>query len=313
MARILWEQSLQRRVLARLQPQLYHALAFVSPPQLSMPSVVTVYDLSFIHYPQALGRARRWYLETFTPRSCQQAQRIIAISRSTAQDVSQTFGIAPDKISVAVPGVDPRFSPLPAKQVQAFRAQQGLPERFFLHLGTLEPRKNLVLLIQAYADLPAQVRHHTPLILAGGRGWDYDPIFQAIERYGLQDQVRYVGYVNSADLPLWYNAALALVYPSLFEGWGLPVVEAMACGCPIIVSDSASLPEAAGQAGLCLPAHDQAAWSAALRRASDDSQWRAGSRQDGLQRARQFTWQQTAQATLTAYREVLGYKHINHS
>lgn len=306
LARIAWEQLLQPVTLAGFHADLYHAMAFVSPLYLSVPSVVTVYDLSFIHYPQALSRARRWYLETFTPSSCQRATRIIAISQSTAQDIAQTFGIASEKIAVAIPGVDSRFRPLEAAQVAQFRQQQGLPERFLLHLGTLEPRKNLVMLLRAYAALSARLREQTPLILAGGKGWDYDEIFQTIEQYHLQNTVRYVGYVKGDELPLWYNAALALVYPSLFEGWGLPVVEAMACGCPTVVSAVSSLPEAAGDTGLCLPPQDDAAWTLGLRQVIEDEAWRTASHHAGLQRAQQFTWQHTAQATLTAYREALG-------
>jgi glycosyltransferase involved in cell wall biosynthesis len=227
------------------------ALAFVSPLVLRKPSLVTVYDLSFIHYPQVLSAARRWYLRLFTTLSCRRARRVITISHATARDLHESLGISPDKIDVAACGYDhARYQPLPSEEVEAFRVKRGLPERFWFFLGTLEPRKNLATLLDAYARLPGTER--LPLILAGGKGWQYADIFERITRYGLEDQVRLPGFVPAEDLPLWYNSAEVFIYPSVFEGFGLPVLEAMACGAPVIVSDASSLPEVAGSAGLLI-------------------------------------------------------------
>lgn len=303
--RILWEQTAQRRLLGRVRPDLYHALAFVSPLGLKIPSLVTVYDLSFMRYPQVLSRGRRLYLQSLTRRSCQQAARVLTISESTAHDLMTFFGLPREKITLAIPGIDPRFRPLPAEEVAAFRQKEGLPERFLLHLGTLEPRKNLALLIRAYAALPQATRQQTPLLLAGGKGWDYADIFATIRRYGLEGQVRHLGYVDSESLPMWYNAALALVYPSLYEGWGLPVAEAMACGLATLVSEVSSLPEAAGQTGYLLPPDQEEAWTAALAHVLEDEAWRARSGQAGLARAGSFTWAATAEAIRGAYQRVL--------
>lgn len=300
--RILWEQLAQPWQLGEFD--LYHALAFVSPLILPKASVVTVYDLSFIHYPQVLSASRRLYLRIFTALSCRRARRVIAISHSTARDLTESLGIPAEKIDVAAPGYDAlAYKPLPPEQVSAFRAQQGLPDRFWLFLGTLEPRKNLLLLLQAYAALPTSAR--LPLFLAGGKGWDYQAIFQAVEQYNLSDAVHFPGYLPVEDLPLWYNSADVFLYPSLFEGFGLPVLEAMACGTPVLVSDVSSLPEVAGSAGLCLPSHDASAWTEALRRAYHDADWRERAAGRGLEEARRYNWQQTAAHTIASYQRAL--------
>lgn len=304
--RILWEQIAQPLALRRAHPDLAHGLAFVSPLLSRVPSVVTVYDLSFVHYPDRLPAARRWYLRLFARWSCGRARRVIAISHSTARDLAQTFGLPPECIDVAAPGVGEQFVPLPREDVERFRARKGLPDRFLLFLGTLEPRKNLPVLLRAYAQLAAEDRVATHLVLAGGVGWMADEIFAAIEAHDLSGTVHLPGYVPADELPLWYNAAEALVYPSVFEGFGLPVLEALACGKPALVSDASSLPEAVGDGGLCLPPDDVGAWAAALARAMHDAQWRAEAGARGRARAARFTWAETAAQTVASYRRALG-------
>jgi glycosyltransferase involved in cell wall biosynthesis len=298
--RILWEQFMQPFSLGQFD--LYHALAFVAPLLLSKPMVATIYDLSFIHYPERLPASRRAYLQAFTKITCQRARRILAISQSTAQDVADVYRIPLERIDIAPPGCDfARYRPLPAQDTAAFRQAQDLPERFWLFVGTLEPRKNLITLIEAYAALaPAQ---RLPLVLAGGKGWDYAPIFDAVEKHHLTDTVRFPGFISPDALPLWYNAAEAFLYPSIFEGFGIPVLEAMACGTPVLVSNASSLPEVVGDAGMCLPASDRDAWSSALIRAAQDADWRTQARERGFAQAAQFTWAQTARVTLESYQK----------
>jgi glycosyltransferase involved in cell wall biosynthesis len=303
--RILWEQIVQPAALLKTRPDLHHALAFVSPVFSRVPTVTTVYDLSFIHYPHLLSSARRWYLNLLTKRTCQHARRVIAISKSTADDVAATFGIAPEKIDIAVPGVSSLFQPLPSAEVDRFRWQKELPERFLLFVGTLEPRKNLPVLLRAYAQLPASIRAAVHLVLAGGRGWMFQDIFRAISEYELSDTVHLPGYVPIDELPLWYNAAEAFVFPSVYEGFGLPVIEAMACGTPVLVSDVSSLPEAAGDAGYRLPPHDVNAWTEALDHVIRDPGWRAEASSHGKTRAAMFTWANTAAQTVISYHRAL--------
>ena len=300
--RIVWEQSIQPFQLSDFD--LYHAQAFVSPLLLSKPSVVTVYDLSFLHYPQGLTAARRLYLRLFTPLSCRRAKRVIAISASTGKDITRAFGISPDKIDIALGAFDDqRFMPLSAERIETFRRENGLPERFWLFVGTLEPRKNLVTLIDAYAALPASER--LPLVIGGGKGWLYDDVFAAVERHGLRDAIRFTGFLPAENLPLWYNSAETFIYPSVYEGFGLPVVEAMACGTPVITSSASSLPEAAGDAALIVSPHDTPALTQALRHTYHNREWREQARLDGLRQAAYFSWKRTAEITIDSYRKGL--------
>lgn len=304
--RILWEQLAQPFALQAARADLAHGLAFATPLLSRVPSVVTVYDLSFVHYPDRLPAARRWYLRLFARWSCRRARRVIAISQSTARDLAQTFGLSPERVDVAAPGVGEQFKPLPRADVDAFRAQKGLPDRFLLFVGTLEPRKNLPLLLRAYALLPAQQRQAVPLVLAGGKGWMDGAIHATIAAHDLTNSVLLPGYLPADELPWWYNAAEALVYPSVYEGFGLPVLEALACGTPALVSDVSSLPEAVGEGGLRLPPDDVLAWAEALRRALNDPDWRAEMGSRGLAHAARFTWAGTAAQTVDSYRRALG-------
>jgi glycosyltransferase involved in cell wall biosynthesis len=300
--RILWEQTVQPFQLNDFE--LYHGMAFVSPVLLTKPSLITVYDLSFLHYPQVLSASRRLYLRMFTALSCRRAHRVIAISQSTASDLHESLDIPLEKIDVAPPGYDSAiYKPLPAENISAFRTRHNLPERFWLSLGTLEPRKNLPMLLRAYAGLPATER--LPLILAGGKGWDYEAIYQTIDRYDLKNWVQLPGYLPVEELPLWYNSAEVFLYPSVFEGFGIPVLEAMACGTPVIISDASSLPEVAGGAGLTLPPQAVDQWTQALSRASGDAAWRKQATEQGLAEAKRYSWQLTAAQTIKSYQKAL--------
>lgn len=301
-SRVVWEQSVQPVHLPKFD--LYHTLAFVGPLVQLAPMVVTVYDLTFMRYPQRLTTARRLYLRTMTELTCRRARRILAISHSTAHDLSELLNVDPAKVDVTPLGYDTaRYRPLPPEDVAAFRQANALPERFWLFLGTLEPRKNLVTLVHAYAALPKSDR--LPLILAGGKGWKTDDLFSAIADHQLTDDIILPGFVDLSEIALWYNAAEAFVYPSVFEGFGLPVLEAMACGTPVITSNVSSLPEVAEGAGLCLPPHDTDAWVAGLQTIYHDDAWREQARTRGLHKAQQFRWQTTAQLTINSYQKAL--------
>jgi glycosyltransferase involved in cell wall biosynthesis len=300
-ARILWEQLLQPLELRRVRADLLHSLAFVSPVRPPCPAVVTVYDLSFKLTPDRFPPMQRLYLSAFTARSCHRARRVIAISESTRSDLVRLFGLPRSKVDVAYPGVGPAFRPLPAQAVSAFRAERGLPERFVLYLGTLEPRKNVETLVRAFAEVHA-ANPGLHLVLAGARGWWYAALFKLIETLHLSDVVHLPGYVPEADLPLWYNAAAAFVYPSSYEGFGLPVAEALACGRPVVTTTASSLPEAGGDAALLVPPGDVPALADALQRAlalAPDELAR------GPAHAALFTWAESAARTVAAYRLAL--------
>lgn len=297
--RIIWEQTLQPLAIRHFD--LYHALAFVAPLVLTAPMVVTVYDLSFMRFPKRLSTARRLYLQNMTALTCARARRILAISQSTADDLTALLGVPASKIDVTPLGYDKAaFRPHQLAEREHFRRKQKLPERFWLYVGTLEPRKNLRMLLRAYASLPRDDR--LPLFLGGGLGWRGQHVLAAIERLGLSDSVKHIGFIPSADLPLWYNCAEAFLFPSVFEGFGLPVLEAMACGAPVLTSNVSSLPEVAGRAAKCLPPDDEARWGAELKALKDNDDWREMARTTGLERAKLFSWARTANLTLDSYR-----------
>jgi len=302
--RILWEQTFLPLELARRRIDLLHAMAFVTPVLCAVPSVVTVYDVSFALFPESFRPFNRWYLTIMTRRSVRKARAVLAISQNTANDLRRLWGVPREKIHLAYCGVDDIFRPAPQGEVHAFREARGLPAQYILFVGTLEPRKNVVRLVEAFALLKKQGLPHK-LILAGGKGWMYEPIFEAVERLGLESEVIFPGFVPRQELPLWYNGAGVFVYPSLYEGFGLGPLEAMACGTPVVVSDRASLPEVVGDAGLTVPPDDVSALAEAMAAILREPTLAAQLRERGLRRAREFTWERTAQATVQAYESVL--------
>lgn len=301
--RILWEQLWQPVELLRMRPALLHSLAFASPLFNPTPAVVTVYDLSFYQTPDrfAQRRAQRLYLAALTAHSCRRARLVFAISRSTQQAVCQQFGLPPERVAVVYPGLSPRFRPLPHTAVEAFRGQRGLPAQFILFLGTLEPRKNLGTLLQAFAQM-AQAQPALHLVIAGAKGWFYADLFRLVNELQLTNRVHFPGFVAGDELPLWYNACTVFAYPSVYEGFGMPVTEALACGRPVVTSNVSSLPEAGGPAAWQVSPHDETALAAALTAALTPDPVR---RAQGLAHAASFTWQAAAEATVAGYRQAL--------
>ncbi len=307
LARIAWEQTALPLALKQLDADLIHGLVNVLPLATNLPGVVTVHDLSFARMPEKLPPAKRFYLTRLCGASVARARRVIAVSRQTADDLMDYFGVDAQKIEVVYNGVAESFHPGEAAGTEQFRMSAGLPERFLLYLGTLEPRKNLARLIDSYARWRESDSNgrDVALVLAGGKGWYYDEIFQRVRQRGLEDVVHFPGFIPAAVLPHWYRAAEAFVYPSLFEGFGLPVAEAMACGTPVICSDAASLLEVAGDAALIFPAEDTDGLVDALQRLFAQPEVAADLAQRGLARSRRFTWKQTAQETLTVYADAM--------
>jgi glycosyltransferase involved in cell wall biosynthesis len=210
------------------------------------------------------------------------ATRILAVSEATKREIVRLLGVPPEKIIVTYDACDARFTPPDAARLAAFRQRAGLPERFILFLGTLEPRKNLPTLLEAYARIASAT--DAPLLIGGGKGWLYDEIFAKAEALNLGDRVRFVGYIDAAEQALWYAAATVFAFPSLYEGFGMPPLEAMACGTPVVTS----------------------ALGAALLRVLRDADLRADLRERGLRQARRFSWRDTAERTLGAYQAAAG-------
>lgn len=303
--RIAWEQTVLPIELLREGADLLHALGFVSPLAWRGRTVVTVYDLSFLRFPEVYNRANRLYLGTFTPPSLRRADRVITISEDARRDVIELCGVAPERVTPILLAADDRFRPAPPAAVKAFRARNGLPERFVLYQGTLQPRKNVDTLVRAYALLRSQGNDDHRLVLAGPRGWQYEPIFELIRQLGLEGSVTFPGFVPDDELPLWYSSATVFAFPSRYEGFGLPLLEAMACGTPVVSSNASSLPEVVGDAGLLVDPTDVEGLCSALRRLLEDDALRSSLSAAGQARAQAFSWRRMASETVRVYREVL--------
>jgi glycosyltransferase involved in cell wall biosynthesis len=290
--RRLWTHTAFAAALWRNRPDVTwvpaHALPLVMPGR----AVVTVHDLGFRYFPAAHPGWPRLYLNLSTAASVRRASVVLADSEATAADVTRFYGTAPDKLRVVYPGVEPP----PVGDVEAVRAKYGLPPRYFLFVGTLQPRKNIPRIVQAYARwCAAHPGEDAALVLAGGQGWLYDPAWVD----GVEGVIL-TGYIDEADKGALYAGALALVFPTLYEGFGFPVVEAMHCGTPVICSTTSSLPELVGDAALLVDPLDVDAIAAAMGRLASDAALRETLRARGMAQAHRFTWEDAATATLDA-------------
>ncbi len=309
--RIAWEQFIQPFALRRERIDLLHALAFAGPLSISIPWVVTIYDLSFIRYPHSFNRANRTYLRWAVGHAVRHARRVIAISESTKRDLVSMFGIPAERVAVVYCGFDQAFSqPRSSADIESWRACRGLPDHYVLHVGTLEPRKNIARLLRAFARAKraAQLPHH--LVLVGARGWKYDEIDRVIADEQMADSVIFTGYVPQDELAYWYRAADLLAYPSLYEGFGLPPLEAMASGLPIVSSNASSLPEVVGDAALVVSPEDELALSDAIVRALTDRALRQELIARGTRQADKFSWARAARETAQVYTSVFAERRI---
>jgi glycosyltransferase involved in cell wall biosynthesis len=301
--RIPWEQLLAPILLRLTRADVFHGVLNIAPLACPVPSVITIHDLAFLSFPQTFRRVNRSYLTWATRTSARRAARILAVSQFTKQEIVRLLGIPPERIVVTYDACDARFAPPDPRELAAFRTRKGLPERFILFVSTLEPRKNVTTLLEAYARIAGST--DAPLLIGGAKGWLYEPIFARLEALGLGDRVRFVGFIDAAELPLWYAAATVFTLPSLYEGFGMPLLEAMACGTPVVTTTSSSLPEVVGDAGLLVPPTGADELAAALLRLLDDAGLRDELRERGLRQARRFSWRETAERTLQAYQDAL--------
>jgi len=301
--RIAWEQALGPLAALRARLDLFHGPVNALPLAVPGRGIVTIHDLAFLAHPEALGAGRRRYLTAITALSARRAAKIIAVSAFTRDEIVVRLGVAAEKVAIVHNAVDASFAPLPADESARFRAEHGLPERLILSVGTLEPRKNLTGLLDAFARLTPH--SDAELVIVGGQGWLYDDALARVATLGLTGRVRFAGFVPDDDLPRWYNAASVFVYPSLYEGFGLPPLEALACGVPTVTSAGTAMAEVVGDAALLADPRDPVALAAALGRALDDVTLRAALRDAGPRRAATFTWARAAAATRAVYAEVL--------
>jgi glycosyltransferase involved in cell wall biosynthesis len=302
----VWLGQLLRQRFDHLLPgaRLYHATEHLLMPLQGIPTVLTVHDLLFRHFPRYHKAQNYIYLNLAVPLYCRRADAIIAVSEHTKRDLVQDYSVPPDKVTVIYEAAAPHFAPQSAATIEAVRARYGLPARYLMTLCAIEPRKNHAGYLRAFEQL---CREDPDLhwLIGGGKGWLYEGFFAALERSPARARVILPGYVADEDLPAVYGGALAFVFPSYGEGFGLGPLEAMACGTPVVSSNATSLPEVGGEAARYFDPHDVSEMVKVTRTVVSDPELRAEMREKGLVQASQFSWQRAAAETWALYERVM--------
>ena len=283
---------------------VYHEPNYVPRP-FHGATVTTIFDMSYVLFPQYHPWKRVQMLKFFENRM-RSADKIVTASQSAKGEIMELLKVPEDKVVVTPLGVSTRFHPIHGDEAlfQTVRKRYSLPEHFLLYVGTIEPRKNLERLIEALSIVKEKLgKSSVSLVLVGGKGWLNDPIYRRVQELGLLEDVTFTGYVSDEDLPLLYNMALAFVYPSLYEGFGLPPLEAMACGLPVITSKVSSLPEVVGDAGIMIDPCNIEHLSDAILQVLSSTELRKSLSDKGIKKASLFTWEKCARETLTVYEE----------
>jgi glycosyltransferase involved in cell wall biosynthesis len=279
---------------------VFHAQHIV-PPFLKCKTVTTIPDIAYEHFPEAFPRRQRLWLKKLVRDSARRADHIITVSEYSKRDIVTTYGIPEDKVTVTYEGAGPEFQPVDREKAKhALACRYGITGPFVLYLGRLQARKNLTRVVEAFAQVRRAGLPHR-LVLAGKQDSLFEPVLSRIRELGLESEILLPGFLTAADVPLFYNAAEVFVYPSLFEGFGLPVVEAMACGVPVITSQGSSLEEVAGDAALLVDPLSESSIAGAMQRLLEDSDLRSRLRQAGLKRSRMFDFRNTARQTMDVY------------
>jgi glycosyltransferase involved in cell wall biosynthesis len=303
---LVWLGQLAHVGLDNLLPdaELFHATEHLLLSLRSVPTVLTVHDLIFRRLPAHHKPLNRWYLNLTVPLYCRRANHVIAVSEYTRRDLISAYGLPPEKITVVCEAAAPRFRLQPPEAIAAVRARYGLPNRYLLFVGTIEPRKNLTRLLAAFETIYREGLSDG-LVIVGKRGWLYGDFFARLEQSPVKHAVLFPGYVMDEDLPGIYAGAQALVFPSLCEGFGLPVLEAMACGTPVVSSNASSIPEAGGEAALYFDPTDTAEITTTTRRLLREADLQDRLRTRGLAQAARSSWDLAATATEAVYDAVL--------
>ncbi len=275
---------------------IVHTPVLLVPPKKQTPLIVTVFDLTFLLFPQHHTRYVRLLMASGLRRAVKEADAFLAISENTKRDLVRLSGVSADRVHVTPLAADARFAPT---QDSKMLARYGIKAPYALYVGTLEPRKNISMLLRAFAALDDR---ETTLVLAGAKGWMYDEMFATLEQLHLRERVKTIGFVANEDLPALYSQAQVFVYPSLFEGFGLPILEAMQCGTPVITTNVSSIPEVAGEAAILLAPDDIAGLTQALRRVLSEPGLHEDMRGRSLAQAARFSWRHTAELTAEVYR-----------
>jgi glycosyltransferase involved in cell wall biosynthesis len=301
--RSVWMQLLLPGLLRKARPDLVHFTNYMAPLRSPVPYVVSVHDMTLTLFPEHHTLKKRLLTASLIPTVARRSRLVLVPSESTRRDVLRVLGLPPARVKVVPYAPSPAFRRV-AEGPEALTRRYGVRVPYFLYVGTLEPRKNLAAALRAFARVADALPGHR-FVLAGQRGWACDDVFAEAARPALAGRVLFLDYVRETDLPLLYTHATAAVYPSLYEGFGFPVVEAMACGTPVLTSRSSSLAEIGAGAALLVDPRDEGALADGLRTLGEDGALRADLSARGLARAGEFSWERTARETLAAYREAL--------
>lgn len=302
---LVWQGQLLHAAFNRLTPgaTLFHATEHLLLPLRDVPSVLTVHDLIFKLFPQHHKRLNYWFLNAAMPLFVRRADAIITVSLATKNDLMRYYGTPDSKITVVHEAAAPHFRPAPESEIKRVQDKYNLPKHFLLVVGTIEPRKNLARLVESLSQL-RQTFHDLQLVVVGAKGWLYEDLFTRINELGLRDSVRLLGYVPDEDLLGIFRAAAVYVMASLYEGAGLPVLEAMACGAPVVSSRESSMPELGADVPRYFNPHDVRNMTEVLGLVLDDERLRAEMAAAGPERAARFSWKRAAQETLSVYKKV---------
>jgi len=307
--RDLWEQAYLPLKLHKAKIDVYHGLNYVLPILGDTGMVLTAYDMISFATPEWYKPISRFRVQRLLKMSAKRAHKIITGSENSKRDIIKILGVPEEKVRVIYIGIDDVYRPINDKRkLDSVKARYNITDRFILHVGSLSPRKNIPRLIDAYSRLPAEILEEYQLVIVGKRSWKADEIFAKVKQLKLEDKVVFTGFVEDSDLPLLMNRAALLAFPSLYEGFGIPPLEAMACGTPVVASNTSSIPEVVGDAALLFDPYNVEEMTVAMHRALTDEQLRSDLRQKGFERIRHFSWEKAARETLAVYEEVYNAK-----
>ncbi|MCA9834970.1 MAG: glycosyltransferase family 4 protein [Thermomicrobiales bacterium] len=302
MARIVWEQTCMPVNIAAQRLNVVHCPIGAAPLLSVAPPVVTVHDLAFLKYPDQLPGSRRNWLIGATRLSAKRAAKIITVSHATANDLREWLDIPEEKVQAIPLATSGKVARVEGRGLDIFRMKWEIDRPYVLAVGTLEPRKNLPTLLRAFARIKDKIDHQ--LVLVGPEGWLTGELKATLEELNLGDRVRLTGWVSDEELGGWYSGADLYTFPSYYEGFGLPAIEAMRCGAPVLCSDNSAFPEVVGDAGVLIPAESIDAWAETMLAVLEDEALRRELRERGFARANMFSWERTAQETYDVYKEV---------
>lgn len=304
--RVLWEHLYLPVAIKKLKIDVFHEPSFIAPVFKKCPTVITIYDLAFLYYPKCFTRRNVMYFKAMLAGSINRADAIIAISENTKKDIINHFKVHPDKIKVIYGGVDAFFRIVNnAEETSRVKRKFNITKEYILNVSLISPRKNLISLLKSFKKLREDKNIDCQLVIAGGKGWRYKDIFKMVRLLELDNNIIFTDYVSNEELLHLYNNAMLFAYPSLYEGFGLPILEAMACGCPVVSSSTSSIPEVCADAAMLVNPESIDDLTEAIYIMITEDSIKQVYKKKGLERIKYFLWEGTAQKTLSVYKKVI--------